>query len=54
MGGYDRGGDHSCGCYYGKYGYYDDYGRYSSVYYYNGYNYGGYTYYGHDRGLGKL
>jgi hypothetical protein len=54
MGGYNRGGDHSCGCHYGKYGYYDDYGRYSSVYYYNGYNYGGYTYYGHDRGLGKL
>jgi hypothetical protein len=55
-----------CGCdhdgKYHCYGYYDAYkgdcympddGRYSYTYY-NGYNYGGYTYYGHDRRLGKL
>jgi hypothetical protein len=57
MGGRGRDGNYPyCGChgsyegaYYGDhYGYAYDYG------YYNGYNYGGYTYYGHDRGLGKL
>jgi hypothetical protein len=58
-GGHRLGGGHSCAC-----GYYDSYrytgeeiARYGYGFkysYYNGYNYGGYTYYGHDRGLGKL
>jgi hypothetical protein len=56
MGGRGQGENHSCGCYgnekFGSFDYYPEYG--SSYGYYNGYNYGGYTYYGHDRRLGKL
>jgi hypothetical protein len=54
MGGHGREGEYPYhrnyeGPYYGdKYGYGYYYG------YYNGYNYGGYTFYGHDRRLGKL
>jgi hypothetical protein len=56
MGGRSYDGGHSCGCYgnerHGEFDYYPAYG--TSYGYYNGYNYGGYTYYGHDRRLGKL
>ncbi|MGH3849620.1 MAG: hypothetical protein ACRDR6_01065 [Pseudonocardiaceae bacterium] len=60
MVGHDQGGDYPfCGCHGGYVGYqgsYDGGGDFYPQYYqyYNGYNYGGYTYYGHDRRLGKL
>jgi hypothetical protein len=56
-GGHCFGGGHSCG-YYDSYRYtgkeIDHYGYGFKYSYYNGYNYGGFTYYGHDRRLGKL
>lgn len=56
MGGRGQDADYPyCGCHGGYNGPYYG-GFYGNEYYsyYNGYNYGGYTYYGHDRRLGKL